>query len=227
VLRAAARKVMQLSPGLRRSVQQRGARMVSRGAFDLASAKTSLAQSLAALGVARVQRILLHDPRGDDVLAPETLEWLRSLQDEGVIGQLGIGTGLAAALAIMRCQPEIADVVQVPHSVAVPATAAFRQAPNARVAYGVVGDAVSRYALQPDSGASVLVMAGCEPHDTNALAAIAISEAIDAGAERVLISTTDHRRLVGLGDRLEAIGTADHVRVYRELMKPVSGIHTA
>jgi D-threo-aldose 1-dehydrogenase len=66
--------------------------------FTADGVRASVEQSLAALSLETIPLMMLHDPRDDDdmdvVLAPGgALEGLRRLQDEGLVGAIGVATG--------------------------------------------------------------------------------------------------------------------------------------
>lgn len=66
--------------------------------FTADGVRASVERSLAALDVERIPLMMLHDPRNDEdmdiVLAPGgALEGLRRLQDEGLVGAIGVATG--------------------------------------------------------------------------------------------------------------------------------------
>ncbi|MEV0717762.1 aldo/keto reductase [Asanoa sp. NPDC050611] len=77
--------------------------------FSRDGVRRSLAESLARLGLDRIDLALLHDPehRPDQALA-EGYPALRQLKDEGVVGAIGIGSMDPAVLArfVTECAPD-------------------------------------------------------------------------------------------------------------------------
>lgn len=86
--------------------------------FSGAQIRQSVEASLDAFGVQRIPLFMLHDPRDDDDLAVITsadgaLPELRKLQDEGLVGSIGIATGTLPPLQAAVESDEF-DVIQFP-----------------------------------------------------------------------------------------------------------------
>ena len=111
--RGVARRAVQVAPGLRRRLRARAESMVHGGAFDVPSAVASFDASRRALGVDRVDVLLLHECAPAD-LTDELLEQLRRWRDDGAVGRTGIATGRDHTDAILATAPEGIEVVQVP-----------------------------------------------------------------------------------------------------------------
>lgn len=114
-----ARRVMRVSPRLRAVLGRGGARMVNRGRFSPAQAKASIEESLLALGLDRIDVVLLHDATIDDC-SDDLLATLRELQEAGTIGTFGVGTGRAEARDVVTDRPEFGAVLQFPSDVSQP-----------------------------------------------------------------------------------------------------------
>lgn len=89
--KAAARRLASLHPHLRQALRASASGMVRHGAFDLGSIQRSLEASLRALGVERVDLLLLHDCTRDD-LRPDLLDLLLRCRRDGKVGQFGLAT---------------------------------------------------------------------------------------------------------------------------------------
>ncbi len=86
--------------------------------FSAGQIRASVERTLAAFGIERVPLFMLHDPRDDDDLAtiagPDgALGELRRLQDEGLVGSIGIATGTLGPLQAAVESGEY-DVIQIP-----------------------------------------------------------------------------------------------------------------
>ena len=86
--------------------------------FSAGQIRDSVERSLAAFGIESIPVFMLHDPRGDadlDVIyAPDgALPELRRLQDEGLVGHVGIATGTLPPL-LAAVESDEFDVIQFP-----------------------------------------------------------------------------------------------------------------
>jgi D-threo-aldose 1-dehydrogenase len=80
--------------------------------------RRSVERSLAAFGIESIPVMMLHDPRGDDDLEVimgkgGALEALRELQDQGLVGSVGLATGTLGPLQRAVASDEF-DVIQFP-----------------------------------------------------------------------------------------------------------------
>lgn len=80
--------------------------------------RSAVEQSLAALNLESIPLMMLHDPRGDEDMAVAfgrggAVEGLRRLQDEGLVGSIGVATGTMRPLEIAVESDEF-DVIQFP-----------------------------------------------------------------------------------------------------------------
>ena len=111
-----ARRLMRISPGLRRMLGKRSRQMVQPGQFAPDQAIASLAVSLAELKIDRIDTFLLHEPAPTDC-TDELRDALDGAVRDGKIGRFGVGTGIDHALTIAADRPAFADVLQIPASV--------------------------------------------------------------------------------------------------------------
>ena len=86
--------------------------------FSGAQVRDSVERSLAAFGIESIPLFMLHDPRGDEDLAAirahdGALPELRRLQDEGLVGSIGIATGTLPPL-LAAVESDEFDVIQFP-----------------------------------------------------------------------------------------------------------------
>lgn len=86
--------------------------------FSAAQIRDSVERSLAAFGIDRIPLFMLHDPRNDADLetisaADGALPELRKLQDEGLVGAIGIATGTLPPL-LAAVESDEFDVIQFP-----------------------------------------------------------------------------------------------------------------
>jgi aryl-alcohol dehydrogenase-like predicted oxidoreductase len=98
-LRAIARRAADLSPALKRRIVRAASSGVASSRFGLDDLTDSLASSLRALQVDRVDALLLHECAPDDV-TDDVLGWLHEHVALGDIGTWGIATGVEQAVAI-------------------------------------------------------------------------------------------------------------------------------
>src|SRR5690606_31961271 len=86
--------------------------------FSGAQIRESVERSLAAWGVDSIPLFMVHDPRHDEhlaeIAAPDgALPMLRRLQDEGLVGAIGMATGALEPLQAAVASGEW-DVIQFP-----------------------------------------------------------------------------------------------------------------
>jgi D-threo-aldose 1-dehydrogenase len=86
--------------------------------FSGAQIRDSVERSLDAFGIGSIPLFMLHDPRGDadlDIIyaSDGALPELRRLQDEGLVGSIGIATGTLAPL-LSAVESDEFDVIQFP-----------------------------------------------------------------------------------------------------------------
>jgi aryl-alcohol dehydrogenase-like predicted oxidoreductase len=90
--------------------------------FSPASTTRSLENSLRTLGVERLDILLLHEVQPHDLESGSLLEWLQRQKERGVAQSVGLATTAVAASTILRANPGVFDVVQVPSHVLAPAS---------------------------------------------------------------------------------------------------------
>jgi len=86
--------------------------------FSAAQVRDSVERSLAAFGIEQIPVFMLHDPRGDAdlevIYGPGgALPELRKMQDEGLVGSVGIATGTLPPL-LAAVESDEFDVIQFP-----------------------------------------------------------------------------------------------------------------
>lgn len=116
-IKGLARRLMRLSPGLRRALGTGARGMVKAGVFGVEEARRNLETSLRELQTDYIDVYLLHDCRPEDCDSPGLFELLQSREAEGRIGRFGVGTSTEGALEITRTRPQFARVVQIENSV--------------------------------------------------------------------------------------------------------------
>lgn len=123
-----ATKVGMLPPST--SLPARAARRIARAAgvsppafavapsrqFKPAQVAASLQTSLRALGKGRIDMLLLHEPKPEDI-TDDLLTLLQDCRDRGDIGQCGLATGRQATNDIMSRYPGIFSYAQVPDAI--------------------------------------------------------------------------------------------------------------
>jgi D-threo-aldose 1-dehydrogenase len=113
-----ARKLMRLSPALRRAIGAQARNVVKQGAFGVEDVRRSLETSLHELGKDRIDLYLLHDCCLDDC-TPALLAFLQEAASAGKIAHFGTGTTIESTLEIVRARPEFGRVAQFENNVLV------------------------------------------------------------------------------------------------------------
>ena len=111
-----ARKLMKLSPGLRKAIGAKSGKMVQQGAFSPEQARASLEKSLVELRTDRVEILLLHEATSADC-TPELLSFLDECVREGRIGQYGVGSGFPKIEGVSHDRPDYSRILQFESSV--------------------------------------------------------------------------------------------------------------
>ncbi len=137
-VRAAVRRVMKLSPNIRRFISRRAVSALKTGRFQPQSAARSLETSLRALQTDYIDVFLLHDCSVQDTLNDELKGFLEETRRAGKIRHYGVGTSLAEVLQICRQAPAFASVVQFGHSVLAEFPRELHAAPRAIVTHGAL-----------------------------------------------------------------------------------------
>jgi aryl-alcohol dehydrogenase-like predicted oxidoreductase len=128
----------------------------------------SIEGSLRALGTDRLDLLLLHAPRPEDLADGAVVEWLLRQKERGLVRNVGIATDVEAAAGILARHGDVFDVVQVPSDVLAPATVVLGAhpapllvthsvlaQPMARAAARLRADAVWARTLSERAGADV------------------------------------------------------------------------
>lgn len=112
-VQSAARWVLRRVPALRSLAKRRFAGSTERD-FSVEATRASIAASLEALGIGRVDYLFLHDPMGVDEVPSDLPSCLASLVADGTVGQIGLATAREPAEAIAAHWPALGGVVQIP-----------------------------------------------------------------------------------------------------------------
>ena len=152
-----ARKVMKLSPGLRKALGKRSGQMTRSGAFGVEDARASLQASLAALHVEHIDIYLLHEASSADC-SPELLGFLNQAVTAGTIGRFGVGSDFPKILEVAREHPEFSGVLQFENSAILPNLDQLRKSVATQfftITHGAFGSSFRRVreylALYPDA----------------------------------------------------------------------------
>jgi aryl-alcohol dehydrogenase-like predicted oxidoreductase len=117
-----ARALLRRFPGLRgRATRTVGTAVHAPPDFSPENRTRSLENSLRALGVERIDLLLLHDVEPRDLVGGSVIDWLQEVRARGAVASVGIATSAAAAAAILAQHHGVFDVVQTPSSVLSPA----------------------------------------------------------------------------------------------------------
>ena len=117
-----ARALLRRFPGLRgRATRTVGTAVHAPPDFSPANRTRSLENSLRALGLERIDLLLLHDTEPADLVDGSVVEWLHEVRARGSVASIGIATSAAAAATILARHDGVFDVVQTPSSVLSPA----------------------------------------------------------------------------------------------------------
>jgi D-threo-aldose 1-dehydrogenase len=106
-----ARRLMRLSPRLRKALGARAGQRLVQGAFSVEQARASLETSLGELQTDHVELLLLHEASASDC-SPELAAYLRDETTAGRIACFGVGTRSDRAREIARDRPDFARVLQ-------------------------------------------------------------------------------------------------------------------
>ena len=115
--KAVARKVVGLSPRLRRAVRRRAVDSLTPGQFGVEEARASLETSLRELKIECIDVLLLHECHEHDLRSDELLQFLEAAREQGKVRYFGIATDTDSTVEILRTRPAYAGVVQLPNSV--------------------------------------------------------------------------------------------------------------
>jgi aryl-alcohol dehydrogenase-like predicted oxidoreductase len=113
IARAAARRMAQLHPGIRRTLRRGAEHMTKPGQFDTVTIRKSIETSLRELRTDRIDVLLLHDCTMDDIADPALASCLEHFRSEGKVSHIGIATDVATALHAQKHRADLAQIVQV------------------------------------------------------------------------------------------------------------------
>jgi D-threo-aldose 1-dehydrogenase len=113
---ALGRRLMRLSPSLRKLFGRQAASMIKGAAFSVEDARRSLETSLRELKTDYIDLFLLHECQLEDC-SPALLDFLNEAKRQGVIKDFGVGTQFVRARAISLAAPGFARVLQFENSV--------------------------------------------------------------------------------------------------------------
>jgi D-threo-aldose 1-dehydrogenase len=139
-----ARRLMKLSPGLRKILGDRSRQMTRSGAFGVEDARASLEASLIALGVEHIDIYLLHEASSADC-SPELLAFLKQAVAAGKIGRFGAGSEFPKVFEIARDHQAFSDVLQFENSAVFPNLDVLRKsvsAPRLTITHGSFGRSI-------------------------------------------------------------------------------------
>ena len=212
VLRATARRLMKVSPVIRRFLGRQGATLVKRNAFSLEEAKASLETSLRELRTEYVDIFLLHDCNPEDC-SPELLDFLNDAVAAGKVRAFGVGSSVESVRSIAQSRPEFAHVLQFEHSALRPtldlADPAGERAVITHGAIAGVGRLHRHLAANQELRMQWSVDLGRDCGDVRSLAALLLQYAVRTNRRGpVLFSTTRAENIVAnaaaIGERVPA-----------------------
>ena len=217
-----ARRLMRVTPGLRR-LFGRGARgLVRTGAFSAADARAALETSLRELGREPIDVYLLHDCQPSDCEAPELQAFLEDAVRRGWIRAFGVGTGLEAIRAIDARRPAFTRVVQFNPERLGPLPLPADPS-RAVITHGAVSTHLSRtrqrMASDPRLARTWSEALGVDIRDPDVLAGLLLAAAVAANAAGVVLYQST--RVDSVSSNARAIGdrryTAEQVDRFLQL----------
>ena len=110
------RRLMRLSPFIRKFVRRKVATLIQTRQFGVETARQSLDTSLRALQTDAIDIYLLHETEPDDC-RDDLREFLEAARDAGKIRCFGVGTAFPRAEQICREHPQFTQVAQFESSV--------------------------------------------------------------------------------------------------------------
>jgi len=137
-VKSLARKIMRLSPGLKKAISAKSGQMVRRGAFSVDDARASFEVSLRELRTDRVDLLLLHEASAADC-TPDLRSFLDAARHDGRIGEYGVGSRFERVGEILRDRPEFARVVQFESSAVHPNREVLGAAVPFAITHGAIG----------------------------------------------------------------------------------------
>jgi D-threo-aldose 1-dehydrogenase len=188
-----ARKLMKLSPRLRKALGDRSRQMTRSGAFGVEDARASLQASLTALGLDYIDIYLLHEASSADC-SPELLEFLNQAVAAGTIGRFGTGSNFSKIVEIARDHPQFSGVLQFDSSALSPNLERLRNTvstPPFFITHGALGDNLSRVreylTTQPDALTAWKKEVQADCGDPVVLSALMLGTAVRANAGGIVL----------------------------------------
>jgi aryl-alcohol dehydrogenase-like predicted oxidoreductase len=110
-LKPLARRIMRLSPRLRRAIGRRSVRMVQSGMYSPQQAREAFETSLRELNTDHVDVYLAHEATVDDC-TDELADFLDNLVQQGRIAAYGVGSNFQRITSIAETRPRFTRIVQ-------------------------------------------------------------------------------------------------------------------
>lgn len=219
-----ARKVMRLSPGLKKAISARSGQMVQRGAFSVDDARASLATSLRELRTDRVNLLLLHEGSASDC-TPELRSFLESARDEGKIGAFGVGSRFDRIAEVLRIRPEFAGVIQFESSAVHPNRRSLGDIASFTITHGAIGGSFGelRHLLQarPETLRQWSDTLGLDLADNATLAPLMLAQAVQANPGGIVLFSSTRPEAIRANIRAVIDGrfADDQVRKFGDLAR--------
>jgi aryl-alcohol dehydrogenase-like predicted oxidoreductase len=179
----ATRRMMRSSPLVRRFVRRGVRSLVSRGCFDVQSARESLETSLRELKTDYIDCYLLHECSAADC-SDELVAFLLRARTEGKIRAFGVGASFVRTIPLLATWPELTRIAQFEHNVfaSEPERTARRAAARGRrvITHGVLSTIEPlRARLRDDAAFAERARAatGCDLREPGVLASFALHQA--------------------------------------------------
>lgn len=228
----AGRRVLSAFPFLRRAIRGQTGMLLEPRRYGAADARASLETSLRELGTDHVELFLLHDPRLEDVVSSDVLEFLEGARARGTIRAYGVAGAFGEVVRICREVPALGAVVQFPSDAISHNRESFSEAAGRTIAtYAPLSSALE--AIRRRAGADALSRqrwrdaVGVDCASSDAVASLLLRHAVHANPGGiVLFSTTRPERLQALVDSVqrsvpdEAVLSRFAEQVDRELPRP-------
>ncbi len=199
-VRQVVRKIMRVSPGVRRVLGRASGATLKKGLFQPDAAQRSLERSLRLLRTDRIDVLLLHACELHDLAeAGELLEFLRRMLREGKIRAFGIGASNAATEQISHEHPEFTDVAQFTSSVLIPSVDTI-QLRGAVITHGALAGSFAaiqaHLSAQPEVARRWSEALGVDCSNATMLAALMLAHAVRANTRGpVLFSSRSPARV--------------------------------
>jgi diketogulonate reductase-like aldo/keto reductase len=204
-IRAALRRVMKISPKVRRLISKRAVAALKTGQFQPSAAARSLETSLRALGTDHIDIYLLHDCTVADTLSDELLVFLQQARRQGKIRYFGVGTNVCEVKQICRQRPEFASIVQFGSSVLCPQPEEL-QAPGAVITHGSLAGSYAALSAflrnRPEIAGEWLVRLGVDCREPDCLAGLMLSYAMSANARGPVLFQSSRPDVIRANARL-------------------------